>query len=49
MIQVVLCLGLNTNDLKLLTALLVAVFLAIPYWKNRFFRSSAAKGAGKNA
>lgn len=48
-IQVVLWLGLNTNDLKLLTALLVAVFLAIPYWKNRFFRSSAAKGAGKNA
>ena len=33
-IQVVLQLGLNTNDLKLLTALVVALFLAIPYWKS---------------
>ena len=35
-IQVVLWLGLNTDDLKLLTALVVAVFLAMPFWKNRF-------------
>ena len=34
-LQVVLQLGLNTNDLKLLTALTVAVFLAIPYWKEK--------------
>ena len=33
-IQLVLQLGLNTNDLKLLTALVVALFLAIPYWKS---------------
>ena len=33
-IQLVLQLGLNTNDLKLLAALVVAVFLAIPYWKS---------------
>lgn len=33
-IQLVLQLGLNTNDLKLVTALVVAVFLAIPYWKS---------------
>lgn len=32
-IQVVLWLGLNTNDLKLLTALVVAIFLAVPHWK----------------
>ena len=32
-IQIVLQLGLNTNDLKLLTALVVALFLAVPYWK----------------
>ena len=32
-IQVVLWLGLKTNLLKLLSALIVAVFLAIPYWK----------------
>jgi putative ABC transport system permease protein len=32
-IQIVLWLGLNTNLLKLLSALIVAVFLAVPYWK----------------
>lgn len=32
-IQVVLWLGLNTNDLKLLTALVVALFLATPHWR----------------
>ena len=36
-IQVVLWLGLNTNDLKLLTALVVAVFLATPHWKAKYF------------
>ena len=33
-VQIVLQLGLNTNDLKLVSALIVAVFLAIPYWKS---------------
>lgn len=48
-IQVVLRLGLNTNDLKLLTALIVALFLAIPYWKDKLLtghRKSAAVGKG---
>ena len=36
-IQVVLWLGLNTNDLKLLTALVVALFLAAPYWRAKYF------------
>ena len=36
-IQVVLWLGLTTNDLKMLTAVVVALFLAIPYWKGRYF------------
>ena len=35
-IQVVLWLGLNSSDLKLLSALIVAVFLAAPYWKERY-------------
>ena len=39
-IQIVLWMGLNTNLLKLLSALVVAVFLAIPYWKGKL-----AKGA----
>ena len=34
-IQVVLWLGLNTNLLKLLSALIVALFLAIPFWKSK--------------
>ena len=33
-LQVVLQLGLNTNDLKLVSACIVAVFLAVPYWKS---------------
>ena len=33
-IQIVLQMGLNTNDLKLLTALVVALFLAVPYWQS---------------
>ena len=36
-IQIVLWLGLNTNDLKLLTALVVAVFLATPHWRAKYF------------
>lgn len=31
----VLSFGLNANDLKLFSALVVAVFLAIPYWKSK--------------
>ena len=34
-IQIVLWLGLNTNLLKLLSALIVALFLAIPFWKSK--------------
>ena len=43
-IQFVLRLGLDTNDLKLLTALVVAIFLAIPTWKGKYFSRSAKKG-----
>ena len=34
--QFIISLGLNTDDLKLLTAAIVAVFLGIPYLKNRY-------------
>jgi putative ABC transport system permease protein len=34
-ITLVLRLGLNANDLKLFTALVVALFLGVPYWKNQ--------------
>lgn len=43
-IQFVLKLGLSTDDLKLLTAFVVAIFLAIPYWNGRF-----KKGGNKHA
>ena len=36
-LQVVLWLGLNSNDLKLLSAVVVAVFLAVPYMKGGIF------------
>jgi len=41
-IQVVLTIGLNTNDLKLLSALVVALFLAVPYWKGKYLRTPTA-------
>ena len=42
-------LGLSTDDLKLLTALVVMLFLAIPYWKGRYFNRPGKKGAKSNA
>lgn len=39
-IQFVLWLGLNTNLLKLLSALVVAFFLAIPYWKTKLVKGA---------
>ena len=51
-LQVVLWLGLNANDLKLLSALVVAVFLAIPHIREKYFAKpvkSAKKGGGSRA
>lgn len=43
--QFVITLGLDTDSLKLLTALVVAIFLAIPYFKKKFFeRPKSVKG-----
>ena len=47
-LQIVLQLGLNTNDLKLITALIVALVRSIPYWKSKLSRpKSQAKSAQK--
>ena len=43
----VLRMGLSTDDLKLLTALVVAVFLTIPYWKSKYFTKVPVKKGGK--
>ena len=48
-IQIVLWLGLNTNLLKLLSALIVAVFLGIPYWKAHWAVRHARKGGQNHA
>lgn len=45
-IQTVLWLKLDANYLKLLSALVVAVFLAIPYWKGKCFASSLSRKGG---
>lgn len=48
-LQIVLQLGLNTNDLKLITALIVALFLAIPFWKGKMFHGKAKKEESRHA
>ena len=35
--QTIVFLGLDTDLLKMLSAVLVAIFLAIPYWKKTYF------------
>lgn len=48
--QTVIFLGLDADLLRMLSALIVALFLGAPYVKKNYFRSkSNKKGAGKNA
>ena len=48
-IAVVLWLGLETTDLKLISALIVAAFLALPHLKGKYAASHVKRGRGKNA
>ncbi|MDO4522919.1 MAG: ABC transporter permease [Eubacteriales bacterium] len=48
-LQFVLWLGLNSNDLKLLSAVVVAVFLAVPHLKGKYFGRTVKKGGAGNA
>lgn len=41
--QFVIELGMDTDLLKMLSAIVVALFLAIPYWKKRYFSRFARK------
>lgn len=43
-LQIVFWFGLNPDYLKLLTAVIVAVFLAIPYWKSKYFTKPVKRG-----
>lgn len=42
-IQLVLTLGFDANLLKLLSASVVAIFLAVPYWKGKYFSKPVKK------
>ncbi|MCI5901256.1 MAG: ABC transporter permease [Blautia sp.] len=48
-LQTVIWMGIDTDLLKLLSALVVAVFLAFPYWKGKYFTKVAKKGGNTNA
>lgn len=48
-IAAVLKLGLDTNDMKLITAVVVAFFLAVPYLKNNYHEKHITKGGKNNA
>lgn len=47
-LQTVIWMGVKPDRLKLFSALVVAVFLAIPYWKEKYFAGSAVKKGGKS-
>lgn len=38
--QIVICFKIDTDLLKMLSALVVAIFLAVPYWKKKYFAKS---------
>ena len=44
--QTVIFLGLDADLLKMLSAIVVAVFLAVPYWKKKYFTKPVAKNKG---
>ncbi|WP_313526727.1 ABC transporter permease [Anaerotignum sp.] len=48
-IAVVLQLGLETTDLKLVSALIVATFLAVPYMRSQYLITHGKKGGKANA
>ena len=43
-VQVVIWMGIDTDLLKLLSAVVVAIFLAIPTWKSRYFSKPVKRG-----
>lgn len=43
-LQIVIWMGIDTDLLKLLSAAVVAVFLAIPNWKSRYFTKAGKRG-----
>ncbi|MDY3249508.1 MAG: ABC transporter permease [Candidatus Choladocola sp.] len=48
-LQTVIWMGIDTDMLKLLSALVVAIFLAVPYWKSKYFSKPVKQGGNTNA
>ena len=48
-LQTVIWMGIDTDLLKLLSALVVAIFLAVPYWQSKYFAKPTKRGGNKNA
>ena len=48
-LQTVIWLGIDTDLLKLLSAIVVAIFLATPYWKGKYFSKPMKRGENSNA
>ena len=46
-LQIVIWLGIDTDLLKLLSAAVVAVFLAIPYWQGKYFSRPVKRGGDR--
>lgn len=47
--QTVIWMGIDTDLLKLLSAIVVAIFLAFPYWKEKYFTKPVKRGGNANA
>lgn len=47
-LQVVIWLGLDPDMLKFFSAMIVAIFLAIPYWKGKYFTKPQLKKGGRS-
>ncbi len=48
-LQTVIWWGIDTDLLKLLSALVVAIFLAVPYWKGKYLAKTIKRGGNPNA
>lgn len=48
-LQIVIWRGVDTDLLKMFSAIVVAIFLAIPYWKETHFRKPVKRGGNTNA
>ena len=46
-VQTVIWLGIDTDLLKMLSAVVVAIFLAVPYWKAKYFTKPVKRGGAK--